>query len=220
MSEVASPPPVPTGPAAPAKKSGGKSCLLIGLIVLLLGVIAAGGVLWWLNRPIKPVVLSEPEMEVVEAKVEAIQSGKAPEEIRVDLDEPVYEKGSKEIVLTERELNGLLNKNTTLGDSLRFELATNAVHARLEMDLDEDLPVVGGKRLKAKARFFVKTGDGPPELSLDDVTVWGVSLPNEWLGNLKGKNFFGEILGTGEGGIPGVEEFVVERGRLRIRLKE
>jgi hypothetical protein len=170
-------------------------------------ILALGGLWWWHNRPIRPVVLTPEEKAVVESKVEAIQKS----------DEPVYEKGSKEIILTERELNGLLNENTTLGESLRFELVTNAIHARLETDLDPDLPILGGKRLKARARFFVRGAPDKPALVLDDLTVWGISLPNDWLGGLKGQDLLDEALG---GGIRGVEEFKVERGRLFIRLKD
>jgi hypothetical protein len=160
-------------------------------------------------------VLTGPEKTAVEAKVEAIQKPSEPAR-----DEPVYEKGSKEIIFTERELNGLLNQNTTLGDTVRFELATGAVHARIETDLDPDLPLVGGKRLKARARFLVGQEPGSARLVLDDLTIWGISLPNDWLGGLKGHNLIEEALGAQSGGIAGVKEFRVESGRLIIRLAE
>lgn len=181
--------------------------ILIGVLVLLLAIL---GLWWWHNRPIQPVVLSQKEKEVVAEKVEAIQK---PED-------PKYEKGKKEIILTERELNGLLNENTTLGKSVSFELATNAIHARVETDLDPDLPLVGGKHLKARARFLVSKEPGKAALVLDDVTVWGVSLPNDWLGGLKGHDLLGETIGGKGGKIAGVEEFKVETGKLVIRLKE
>jgi hypothetical protein len=181
------------------------------LLIVLAALLMVVGVLWYgYHRPIRPVVLTGPEKAVVEAKVEAIQKP----------DEPVYEKGSKEIIFTERELNGLLNQNTTLGDSVRFELATGAVHARIETDLDPDLPLVGGKRLKARARFLVGQEPGSARLVLDDLTIWGISLPNDWLGGLKGHNLLAEALGAQNGGIAGVEEFRVESGKLVIRLAE
>lgn len=200
------PPSVPPAPPKPAS-----SCLFKSLIGLLVLALVLGGVWWWLNRPIQPVILTAQEKVAVEAKVEAIQKPA----------EPKYEKGSKEIILTERELNGLLNENTTLGKSVSFELATNAVHARVETDLDPDLPVVGGKRFKARARFFVSEVPGEASLILDDVTVWGVSLPNDWLAGMKGRNLLGEILGGGKNGrIAGVEELKIEPGKLIIRLAE
>ena len=108
-----------------------------------------------------------------------------------------------------------------MGDKLKFELGTDAINARLEADLDPDLPVVGGKKLKARARFTVKTDNGVPSLVLEDLTVWGVSLPNDWLAQLKGKDLLGEILGGGKGGqVAGIEEMKVEPGQLKIRLKD
>lgn len=182
--------------------------IVIGLIAVLL-ILA--GLWWWQNRPIRPVVLSVEEKAAVEAKVEAIQKPA----------EPKYEKGSKEIILTERELNGLLNENTDFGKTVSFQLATNAIHARVETDLDPDLPVVGGRHLKARARFLVSDVPGKASFILDDLTVWGISLPNDWLAGLKGRDLLAETLGAGNNGkVPGVEEFKVEPGRLIIRLAE
>ena len=115
------------------------------------------------------------------------------------------------------ELNGLLTQNTSLGKSVKLELTRNAVHARIETDLDPEIPIVGGKRLRARARFFVSKTPGQPALTLDDVTVWGISLPNDWLGGIKGHDLLEEASG---GKISGVEEFSVEPGKLIIRLED
>jgi hypothetical protein len=193
---------------SPTRKSSRLPKVLVGFVVILLILV---GVWWWQNRPIQPVVLSPQEKAAVEAKVEAIQKPA----------EPKYEKGSKEIILTERELNGLLNANTDFGKTVSFQLATNAIHARVETDLDPDLPFVGGRHLKARARFLVSDRPGHASFILDDLTVWGISLPNDWLAGLKGRDLLGEALGAGKNGrIPGVEEFKVEPGRLMIRLAE
>lgn len=195
-------------PTTPVRRN---SCLVKGLVGLALLALVLGGLWWWHNRPIQPVKLSAQEKAAVGAKVEAIQKPA----------EPKYEKGSKEIILSERELNGLLNENTTLGKSLSFELVTNAIHARVEMDLDRDLPLVGGKHLKARARFLVSEVPGKASFILDDLTVWGISLPNDWLAGLKGRDVLGEVLGGGKPGkVAGIEEFKVEPGRLIIRLAE
>jgi hypothetical protein len=194
--------------SSPVRKSSRLPKVLIGLLVILLTLV---GIWWWQNRPIQPVVLSPQEKAEVEAKVEAIQKPA----------EPTYEKGGKEIILTERELNGLLNANTDFGKTVSFQLATDAIHARVETDLDPDLPIVGGKHLKARARFLVSDSPGHASFILDDLTVWGISLPNDWLAGLKGRDLLGEILGAGKNGkIPGVEQFKVEPGRLTIRLAE
>lgn len=201
---------MPENPAPSAPPARRSSCLVKGLIAVAILALVLGGLWWWHNRPIQPVVLTQQEKAVVAEKVEAIQKPA----------EATYEKGGKEIILTERELNGLLNENTALGKSVSFELATNAIHARVEADLDPDLPVLGGKHLKARARFLVSEVPGKAAFVLDDVTVWGVSLPNDWLGGLKGHDLLGEALGGKGGKVAGVEEFKIESGRLIIRLAE
>ena len=207
MAEV--PPPVP-------RRKSRLIPVLIGVAAVLLVWI---GLYFWFNRPIKPVHLSAEEKQIVQQKVEALQQVEAPAPSSPA--EPTYEKGKREIILTEKELNGLLNEHTTLGDKLKFELATDAVHARLETDLDPEMPLIGGKRLKARARFIVKTETGVPSLILDDLTVWGVSIPNDWVAQLKGKDLLGEVLGGGKGGkVAGIEEMSVEPGQLKIKLKE
>lgn len=199
---------IPVRPAPPARGNTVWLKILIGILLVLL---VLGVFWWWQNRPIQPVVLSVDEKATVEAKVEAIQKPA----------EPTYEKGSKQIILTERELNGLLNENTDFGKSVSFQLATNAIHARVETDLDPDLPILGGRRLKARARFLVSDIPGKASFILDDLTVWGISLPNEWLAGLKGQDLLAQTLGSGNNGkVPGVEEFKVEPGLLIIRLKE
>lgn len=198
-------------PARPAPPARGNTVGLRILIGILLVLLIVGIFWWWQNRPIQPVVLSVEEKATVEAKVEAIQKPA----------EPTYEKGSKEIILTERELNGLLNENTAFGKSVSFQLATNAIHARVETDLDPDLPILGGRRLKARARFLVSDIPGKTSFILDDLTVWGISMPNDWLAGLKGQDLLAQTLGSGNNGkVPGVEEFKVEPGLLIIRLKE
>ncbi len=199
----------PSAPVADGVSSRKWGCLPKVLIAILLVALIAVGWYFWMNRPIRPVELSVQETQALEEKIGNLQEAAEPE----------YEKGSKEIVITERELNGLINENTSLGDKLQFKLATGAVHARVESDLDEDLPVVGGKRLKARARFFVKTDEGRPSLVLDDVTVWGASLPNDWLAGMKGKDLLAEIFGS-SGAVNGIEELRIENGQLVIRLAE
>ncbi len=205
--ETQTPPSLPTTEIPLRKKP---SCLPVAIILILLLAAGAAGAYYWYNRSIKAVALTPAEIETVEAKIGKIEA---------DSGEPQYVPGTKEIILTERELNGLLNENTQLGDKLKLTLVTDEIHARIETDMDENVPIVGGKKLKAKARFIVKSEAGKPSLVLDDLTVWGASMPNDWLGSMKGKDLLSEIFG-GSSGFSGVEELRIERGQLVIRLAE
>ena len=109
-----------------------------------------------------------------------------------------------------------------LGDQVHIDLARNAVHARVRTDLAPDLPVVGGKTLRAKARFLVQDRMGLPAIILDDFTLWGVSLPNAWLANLKGQNLIETCAAEiGHNAIAdGIESFVISPGEIAITLAE
>lgn len=192
-------PTVPSQPAPSTRRNWWKFVLL-AFVLLLLGL---AGLWWWHSRPIEAIQLNTEEKAALEEKLDPAGAG--------------YQNGGKQIILTERELNGLLNEHTELGDSLSFQLVPGAVHARVATDLDPELPIVGGKKLKARARFLIETRGSVPELILDDLTVWGLSLPNDWLGGLKGQNLLGEVFGDAPA-LSGVAGIVVERGRLVITL--
>lgn len=194
------------------------SCLLVGLIVFALLAGGVGAFVWWQNRPIEPVQLSGDEKAVVEEKVEAIQSNQVPASADTVEDEG-YQPGTKELVLTERELNGLLNEQTSLGDKVRFDLNKDSVIARIDTDLDPDVPMIGGKRLKMKVHFIMKHDEDGPSFVIDDVSIWGISLPNDWLGGIKGRDLIAESIGADQG-LAGVESIKVESGEIRIKLKE
>ena len=184
-----------------------KTLIILGVLALI--VILIVGAIWWMNRPIKPVILAADEQRLLDDKVEAVQ-------------ERTYEKGSKALQLSEREINALFHHNTGLGDKVRFELATDAVHARIATDLDQDLPLVGGKKLKAKARFIISDENNAPAIILDDLTVWGVSLPNAWLGELKGKNLMSNLgLDFSNNQVSkGIKNIDVSNGQILIELAE
>lgn len=184
---------------------------LIILAVLGIGAAVAGAALWWVNRPIQATVLTQPEKATLEQKLAVVEQAPA---------DPEYVPGAKEIVLTERELNGLLHENTALGDKLKLELAKDAVHARISADIPEDFPIMAGKKLKGKARFIVKDQAGTPALILDDMTIWGISLPNAWLGNLKGQNLLRNVISPGGGSLAGIEDISVANRTLVIELAE
>jgi hypothetical protein len=247
------PPPVagpPSGGDAnpPVKKR--RSLLLYGcgsLIVLMLVIVATVAItLWYLQRPIKPVVLSESEKVVVETKLERVgvepgrafsgtdsRSGTTPDSRRraPSSDQPVikvetdrtYVPGGKVLRLTERELNGLLNANTDLGKTVRFELDRDAINAYLAVPIPQDSPFMAGRIFRARGRFHVSLGDGSaPRAVLEDITVLGLSLPKEWLGGIKGQNLFDRVAGERNGRplIKGVKSLRIEPGEIVLEVGE
>jgi hypothetical protein len=213
------------------------------LLALLLVIVATIVItLWWLQRPIKPVVLSAQEKATVEAKLQRLDGGstaaaatkravqaEAPAPGPVTVPEPKpgedrpYVPGSKVLRLTEREINGLLNANTDLGKSVRLEFARDAVNAYLAVPIPEDFPVGGGKMFRARGRFRVSLGTGEkPYAILEDVTVFGLSLPKAWLAGLKGENLIGQAIGERPGSpiLQGIKSLHVEPGALVLEVND
>ena len=156
------------------------------------------------------MVLSEQEKAVVDAKLQKMSSGRnelpaspsrvAPAPNSSPTPNRTYVPGGKELRLTERELNGLLNLNTDLGQTVRLELDTDAINAYVAVPIPKDFPVAGGRMFRARSRFRMSLSkDQAPVAMLEDVTVLGLSLPKEWLGGVKGKNLLSDAMGKTNG---------------------
>jgi hypothetical protein len=125
--------------------------------------------------------------------------------------------------LTEREINGLLNANTDLGKSVRLEFATDAINAYVAVPIPQDFPVGGGRIFRARGRFRVSLGnDATPFAILEDVTVFGLSLPKAWLGGVKGENLIGQAMGerNGKPVFRGIKSLRVEPGALVLEVED
>jgi hypothetical protein len=236
MNSTTSPAPAaPASPATPTPAPKRRSWLLYGcggLLALVVVIVATVAItLWWIQRPIKPVVLSAKEKAAVEEKLrhlggtqaEAGSSAAAKEAHPKAAEDRRYVPGSKVLKLTERELNGLLNANTDLGETVRLEFAQDAVNAYLAVPIPKDFPVGGGKIFRARGRFRVSLGNGgAPVAMLEDVTVFGLSLPKAWLGGLKGENLICDAVGRRNGSpiIKGIKSLRVEPGALVLEVED
>jgi hypothetical protein len=209
------------------------------LLALLLVIVATVVItLWWIQRPIKPVVLSVQEKAAVEEKLQHVgganapapspgrgaEAGASPSPAAASPNaDRLYVPGSKVFKLTEREINGLLNANTDLGKSVRLEFAKDAINAYVAVPIPKDFPVLGGKMFRARGRFRVSLGDGAtPYAILEDVTVFGLSLPKAWLAGLKGENLIGQAMGTRNGKplLQGIKSLRVEPGALVLEVED
>lgn len=221
----------PTPKPAPKRRRWllfGCGGLLGLLLVIVLTVVIT---IWWMNRPIKPVVLTPGEKALVEQKLERLShaptnSARAlvpsDDALKSEPDR-IYLPGSRELRLTEREINGLLNENTDLGDCVRLEFGRNAINAYIAKPIPEDVPLLGGHMFRARGRFKLSIGNGhAPYAILEDVTVFGLSLPKAWLGGIKGENLLKDAMGeeNGKSVLQGVKSLRVEPGALVLEVEE
>jgi len=217
----------------------------IFLIVLAAIVLTAGATYWVLRTYIfpaefKPVELSAKEEQVLDAKLERLDSLQAhrtrgsaraarqntakagsPEFLEP---EPYSEAGAeRSITLSERELNGLLAKNTDLARKLAIDLSENLLSARLLVPVDEDFPVLGGQTLKVRAGLELAYRDGRPIVVLRGVSIMGVPVPNAWLGGMKNIDlveYYGHKAGFWKAFADGVDSIRVADGNITMMLKE
>lgn len=207
-------------------------CLPILGIVLLTVIISVGVTFWLINyylfpKRFEPVTLNQRETTTLEQKLNQVglfglaDKEKPPEELTP---EPYTEEGAnREISLSEKELNALLAKNTDMAERLVIDLSDNLASAKLLLPLDPDFPFFGGKTLKVSGGMELAYANSRPIVVLKGVSVWGVPIPNAWLGNLKNVDLVGEF--GGQEGFwksfaDGVDNIRVEEGHLLIKLKE
>ena len=211
---------------------------VLGIVVVasVISTLVAIGVVYLYLFPgaFKPVTLSASEEQVLESKLEQLGSVQRSrvlhqdsEQIggKEDLQPERYNENdaNREIIVTERELNSLLAKNTDLASKLSIDLSQDLASAKLLIPLDEEFPLLGGKTLKVTAGLELAYKNEKPIVALRGISLWGVPIPNAWLGNIKHVDLvqeFGDQKGFWAAFSDGVEEMEVSEGQLRVKLKE
>ena len=217
------PAPNPT-PATPPRNGWRTFGIVVITIAITLGVGYWVFTTYLFPTSFTPVVLSEKEQQRLDQKLERLDGSPRSTKQQTLEPEPYSEVGaSREIHLSEKELNALLANNTDLASKLAIDLSDNLASAKLLIDLDPEFPIMGGKTLKVTAGMELSLSNGKPRAILKGVSVWGVPLPNAWLGNMKNADLikeFGQAGGFWQAINDGVEEIEVKEGKLRIKLKE
>ncbi|MDD5723730.1 MAG: hypothetical protein PHY29_08345 [Syntrophales bacterium] len=185
-------------------------------------------------KELRPVTLSPGEERALDVKLERMHlphkgdtsSQQRPEstwETPLEPERYSEDAGGREIAFSEKELNALLANNTNLAKKLAIDLDDDMVSMKLLVPLEEGLPLFGGKTLKVTAGLELAYAGGKPVVAFKGVSLWGVPLPNAWLGNLKNVDLvkeFGAEEGFWNSFAAGVDNVKVEKGSLRVRLKE
>jgi len=201
--------------------------------VLLEAVLLLAGV--WVKRNLyasrfSPVALGQKEREVLEAKMarfrekDPFPGENHPLPGKPLAPEPYSDEGaSREIALTERELNALIANTPDVAEKVAVDLSDDLISVKLVLPVDDEIPVLGGKRIKLHMGLTVHYEGKRPVIALKGVSLGGIPLPNAWLGSLKNVNLLEEF-GGGDGFwevfTAGVRSIRVRRGELRIVLSE
>lgn len=223
-------------PAPPQKRGFG--CLQVALIVLVTMLVTLA-VTWWFVRAyifpkqLEPVALSQPEQAELGRKLKqlgvVIDSGEpraaaaAGEQSRVAVPEPYAEAGARrEVLFSERELNGLLANDPELAANLAIDLAEDLVSFTWLVELPPDFPVMPGRIVRVNGGAEVAFAAGRPSVVVKGVSLMGVPIPNAWLGGIKNIDLVSEFGDQGfwQAFAAGVENVEIENGELRVKLRE
>lgn len=213
--------PVSTAPEKPASNPWRTFGIIVITVAVTLGITYWVVTTYLFPSSFTPVTLSKKEQQRLNHKLKKL--GIEPATNTLEPEPYTESDASREIFLSEKELNALLANNTDLASRLAIDLSANLASAKLLIDLDPDFPLLGGKTIKVTAGMELSIKNGKPRALLRGVSVWGVPLPNAWLGNMKNINLideFGQAGGFWQAIKDGVDEFEIKEGKLRIKLKQ
>ena len=219
----------------PHRFSGQHVVLFVGLAVLATALVTA----WWVSQYLyaatfEPTRLTELEQHALDSKMAQLgqideSSTPSPQPSVVSPDgplepEPYSEEGaSREIQLTEREVNALIAKDVEMAKHVAVDLDENLVSVKLVVPVTEEMPFVGGKTLKLNFGVELSYANGKPIVAMQGISLGGVPLPSAWWGDIKHINLVEEFGGSGgfwDQFAKGVEDLHIQKGQLHITLKE
>lgn len=226
--------------SASSSFSGRQVLLIVGIAILLTAAVS-----YWFVRTyvyasdFTPVTLSEKEQSKLDGKLvglgldpvdvmpDAKRGGRPADRFDEDgrlIAEKYSEAGaSREIHLTEKELNALVASSPDLARRFAIDLSSSLASAKLLVPVDPEFPIFGGKTLRVSAGLELDYRNRQPVVILRGVSVMGVPIPNAWLGNLKNVDLvdqFGGGPGFWRGFADGVESIEIRDSELQIVLKE
>ena len=203
-------------PAASQARSK-KNPILITLAVILgcAGIAAAAGGLWvkhtFYPSAITPVSLTASEQAAFDGKLQALNNPAA------------AEAASRTLVINEREVNAYLARNE-LGENVQVRFGEGNVSAAIILTAPEDFPVFPNQKIRL--RFTFGTSLSPEHklsLKLDDLSLGGISLPNSWIGDIKGVDLVAENVESDpalQKLLAGIQSMEIHNGTLRLVLNK
>lgn len=211
--------------------SGMKLFFLVVMLAVVTSILTVWlSTLYFFPNQFQPVELSKSESQTLAEKLERLNPTARATTAPIDKDGKVLtpekyneDTARRHVTFTERELNALLARNTDLAEKLVIDLSDNLASAKLILPLDPDLPILGGKTLKLNAGLELRYEDAKPVVMLRGISLWGVPLPNSWIGGIKNVDLikeFGGKSGFWKSFSDGIEFIRVEDGKLSVQLKE
>ncbi|MGV3662992.1 MAG: hypothetical protein ACO1TE_22600 [Prosthecobacter sp.] len=209
---------VASAPAVPRGRST-KKIVLITLATVLgcAGIAAATGALWvkhtFYPSPITPVSLTVAEKAEFDSKLQALND---PSAIPAD-------EANRTLVINEREVNAYLAQHE-LGETVQVKFGNGNVSAAIILTAPEDFPLFPNQKIRLRFTFGTSlTPEHKLSLKLDDLSLGGISLPNSWIGDMKGVDLVAENVESDPGlqkFLEGIKSLEVRDGALKLVLNK
>lgn len=205
-------------PAAPRARST-KKVVLITLAVILgcAGIAAATGAFWvkqnFYPSAMTPVSLTATEQAAFDSKLQALNN---PAAIPPD-------EANRTILVNEREVNAYLAQQQ-LGETVQVKFGEGQVSAAIIFTAPEDFPILPNQKIRLRFTFGTSlSAEHKLSLKLDDLSLGGISLPNSWIGDLKGVDLVAENVESDpalQKFIAGIQSLDIHNGTLRLVLNK
>jgi len=211
-------------------------------VVLYVGLAVIGTMLvttWWINQYLyaanfEPTQLSMTEQQELNMKMAQLQeasefrpvpshpANSSPQDSMEP--EPYRENDqSREIHLTEREVNALIAQDPEAAKHVAVDLAEDLVSVKMLVPIQDEIPLLGGKTLKVNIGVHLSYANGKPVVAMKGISLGGIPLPSAWWGEIKNKNLVEEFGGSGgfwDQFSKGVKDLHFQEGSLRVTLQE
>ncbi|MEO0446046.1 MAG: hypothetical protein AAF191_08225, partial [Verrucomicrobiota bacterium] len=131
------------------------------------------------------------------------------------------------IAFTQREINGMLNYNSALGEQLQLQLKPGYIDIQFFQPIPDDVQFFGGQTWRVSLDVSLnKVPGGGMEMALKDLTIGGVPIPSAWL-SMIGIEKNQDIIELIKKEVPAFEKFEqgieyidISSGTMQIKLAE
>lgn len=223
-SPVVAPSLVPSSASIAPRSSWKKKALIITGIVFGTATLTVAGTAWWVKRniyasPFTPVALSASEQSALNQKLDTLKQSGTAQAAPVD-----PEVAKRTLTISDREINAFLEQQG-LGQQIKVSLHNGGGTATFLLPMSSDGVPGSGPTLRISVSLGAKMDEHHKfALSISDVSVGGVPLPNAWLGNLKGLNMLSESSISDDPALKtfaaGIRDFSIRAGQLSVVLNE
>lgn len=212
---------VPSAVSITPRSSWRKKTLIACGIILGTATIAVAGSAWFVKRNVfasalAPVVLTSNEQTTLNDKLAVLkQSAEAPADPSLQ---------SRTLNLSDREINAFLEQNG-VGEQIKVALNDGGATATMLLPMGDAAEVGKGVTLRLSVSIGAKMDAHKKfTLSIKDVSVAGLALPNAWLGSIKGLNLLESGNVTDDPAVKafvaGIRDFTIKAGQLTVILNE